>query len=96
MPGLPHVSLGVRLLRTDEDVLCAKSFQSRPTLCDPRTVAQQVPLSMRILQTRILEWVALPSSRGSSDPGIKPAYLVSPALAGEFFTTEPLGKPKRG
>ena len=28
----------------------------------------QTPLSMRILQARILEWVALPSSRGSSQP----------------------------
>ena len=36
-----------------------------------------------ILQARILEWVAMPFSRGSSDPGIKSA---SPALAG-FFTT---------
>ena len=30
-----------------------------------QTVAHQVPLSLGILQTRILEWVALPSSRGS-------------------------------
>ena len=29
----------------------------------------------------------MPSSRGSSDPGIEPAFLMSPALAGEFFTT---------
>ena len=27
------------------------------------------------------------------DPGIEPASLASPALAGGFFTTEPLGKP---
>ena len=62
----------------------------------PWNVALQAPLSMRILQARILEWVALPSSRESSDPGIKPVYLVFPALAGEFFTIEPLGKPRRG
>ena len=30
------------------------------------TIACQAPLSMGILQTRILEWVAMPSSRGSS------------------------------
>ena len=30
------------------------------------TVAHQAPLSMRILQASILEWVAMPSSRGSS------------------------------
>ena len=40
-----------------------------------------------ILQVRILEWAAMPSSRESSDPGIKPASLKSPALACRFFTT---------
>ena len=33
----------------------------------PWTVACQAPLSLRILQARILEWVAMPS-RGSSQP----------------------------
>ena len=32
------------------------------------TVARQAPLSMGILQARILEWVAMPYSRGSSWP----------------------------
>ena len=44
----------------------AKLLQSCLTLCDPLTVARQAPLSMGILQARILEWVAMPSSRGSS------------------------------
>jgi len=43
-----------------------------------------------ILQARILEWAAISSSRGSSQPGDKP---VSSVLAGGFFTTEPSGKP---
>ena len=34
----------------------------------PWTVAHQAPLSMRILQARILEWVVKPFSRGSSQP----------------------------
>ena len=34
----------------------------------PWTVARQAPLSMEILQARILEWVAMPSSRGSPQP----------------------------
>ena len=34
----------------------------------PWTVAHQGPLSMAILQARILEWVAIPSSRGPSQP----------------------------
>ena len=40
--------------------------QLRLTLVTPWTVAHQVPLSREILQARILEWVAMPSSRGSS------------------------------
>ena len=32
------------------------------------TVALQAPLSMGILQARTLEWVAMPSSKGSSPP----------------------------
>ena len=34
----------------------------------------------------------MPSSRGSSDPGIKPVPLKSPALAGGFFTTSTTGE----
>ena len=34
-----------------------------------------------------------PSPGDLPDPGVKPASLVSLALAGEFFTTDPLGKP---
>ena len=46
----------------------AKSLQSCLTLCNPWTVACQTPLSMGIIQARILEWVSLLSSRGSSQP----------------------------
>ena len=34
----------------------------------PWTVACQAPLSMKILQVRILEWVAMRSSKESSQP----------------------------
>ena len=36
---------------------------------------------------RILEWVAMPSSRDLLEPGIESASLMPPALAGRFFTT---------
>ena len=49
----------------------------------PWTVDRQAPLSMGILQARILEWVAMPSSRGSSQP--RDQTQVS-HIAGEFFT----------
>jgi len=32
------------------------------------TIACQAPVSMEILQARILEWVAMPASRGYSQP----------------------------
>ena len=48
-----------------------------------------------ILQARILEWVAISSSRGSSDSGIEPMSPASPTLAGGFFTTLSPGKPQR-
>ena len=38
------------------------------SLRPPWTVAYQDPLSMGILQARIVEWVSMPSSRGSSQP----------------------------
>ena len=39
-----------------------------------------------ILQARILEWVACPPPGDLPNPGIKPMSLISPALAGRFFT----------
>ena len=44
-----------------------------------------------ILQARILEWVAMPFSRGPSRP--RDRTWVS-CIASRFFTTEPQGKPK--
>ena len=44
----------------------AKLLQSCPILRPPWTVARQAPLSMEILQARILEWVARPSLQGVS------------------------------
>ena len=49
----------------------------------PWTVACQAPLSMGILHARILEWVAIPFSRGSSQP--RDQTRVS-FIAGWFFT----------
>ena len=49
--------------------IAAVQFLSQVQLfVTPWTVACQVSLSMEILQARILEWVAMPSSRGSFQP----------------------------
>ena len=49
----------------------------------PQTIARQAPLSTGILQARILEWVVMPFSRGSSQP--RDQTQVS-RLAGIFFS----------
>ena len=49
----------------------------------PWTVARQAPLSMGILQARILEWVSMSSSRGSSQ--LRDQTQVSQIMGG-FFT----------
>ena len=56
--------------------------QSCPTLCDPMDYTV-----CGILQARILEWVAFPFSRESSQPR-------SPALQSDSLPAEPQGKPK--
>ena len=71
--------------------LCAmlystKSLQSCPALCDPMDYSPQGSSVHGILQAWILEGVALPYSRGSSQPGDKATCLKSPALADGFFT----------
>ena len=65
----------------------AKSLQSCPTLCNPVDCSLPGSSLLGILQARILECVAMPSSRDLPDPGSEPVSLRSPALAGGFFTT---------
>ena len=60
--------------------------QSCPTLCDPTDYTLH-----GVLQARILEWVAIPFSRGSSQP--RDRTQVS-HIAGGFFTSRATGKPK--
>ena len=65
----------------------AKSLQSCLTLCDPMDCSPPGSSVHGIFQGRILEWVPMPSSRDPPNPGIEPPSLMSPALAGGFFTT---------
>ena len=59
-----------------------KVAQSCPTLCDPMDYTAH-----GILQTRILEWVTFPFSKGSSQP-------TSPALQADSLPAEPPEKSK--
>ena len=60
------------------------------TLHDPMDCSQPGSSVHGISQARILEWVTMSFSRGSSRPGN--GTCVS-WIAGRFFTTEPPGKP---
>ena len=56
-----------------------KVAQSCPTVCDPRNYTVR-----GILQARILEWVAFPFSKGSSQPR---DWTQISDVAGRFFTS---------
>ena len=67
--------------------VCAKSFQSCLTVCDPMDCRLPDSCIHWILQARMLVWVATLSSRGSSPPrDWRNMSLMSPELAGKFFT----------
>ena len=58
----------------------------------PWTVARQAPLSMGFPRQEYWSGLVFPTSGHLPDPGIKPTTpAASAALAGEFFTAEPLG-----
>ena len=51
------------------------------------SVALQAPLSMGFSRQEYWSKLPFPSPGDLSDPGIEPVSLMSPALAGRFFTT---------
>ena len=58
----------------------------------PLDQARQAPLSKEFSWQEYWSELPFPSPRDLPDSGIKPTSLASPALAGSFFITEPLGK----
>ena len=76
--------------------LCVCSVaESRPTLCNPMDCNLPGSSVHGILQARILEWVAISSSRGSSQSGDQTCVSMSPALAGGSLPLRQAGKPTR-
>ena len=61
----------------------------------PRTVAHQAPLSMEFSRQEYWSGLPFPPPGALSNPGIEPVSLVSPALVSGFFTTAPLGSPRK-
>ena len=68
-------------------IVKVKVTQSCPTLCNPMDYTAH-----RILQARILEWVAVPFSRGSSQPR---DWTQVSRIVGDFFTSWATRKPTR-
>ena len=56
-------------------------------------VARQAPLSTGFSRQEYRSGLPFPSPGDFPHPGVEPASLVSPALAGRVFTAEPPGKP---
>ena len=65
--------------------VCAKSLQLCLILCNPMDYSLLGSSVHRILQERIVEFVAMISPGDLPDPVIEPASLMSLALAGGFF-----------
>ena len=97
-PGMPYLHLPQKwppslplkppifLIYSITQCVCPQSLSRVWLFRDPMDCTQQAPLA-RIFQARILERVAISSSRSLPDAGIEPASPASPALAGGFFTT---------
>ena len=80
---MTHIYIWVKL-----DILectCATSPQSCSTLCGPMDCSPPSFSIHEILQTRVLEWIAMPSSGDLPNTGTEPSSLMSLALADRFF-----------
>ena len=83
-PGIEQASLALAGgFFTTESLVVVLVAQSCPTLCDPKDCSLPMSSVHGILQARILEWVAISYSRGSSRP--RDRTQVS-CIASRFFT----------
>ena len=89
-PGLPHCRRILYYL--SHQLLLLSCFSRVRLFVTPWTAACQSSLSMGILQARILEWVAMPSSRGifqtqGSNPSLPHCRWI-------LYHLRPQGSPK--
>ena len=71
-----------------------KSLSHVQLSATPWTAAHQAPLSMGFSRQEYWSGVPCPPPGDLPDLKIELVSLMSPALAGEFFTTEQPGKPQ--
>ena len=67
--------------------------QSRPSLCDPMDCSQPGSSVHGIFQASVLEWVAIPFSRGSSTQGSNPCLLHLLQWQADSLPLHYLGSP---
>ena len=76
---------------------CVLSCFSRLRLCDPMDYTLPGSSDHRIFQARNWNGLPCPPTSDPPNPAIKPTSLMSPALAGAFFTTSgTIEAPVRG
>ena len=66
--------------------MCAQTLQLYPTLCDRMDCSLSGSSVHGILQARILVWIAMLSSRGSSQPRDQTHISWVSCIADGFFT----------
>ena len=74
----------------------AQSLSCVRLFVTPWTVAHQAPLSVGFSSQEYWSGLPFPPPEDLPDPGIKPTSLVTPALAGGFFTLSHLETDNSG
>ena len=74
--------------------MCAQLLSHVQLFVTPWAIAHQAPLSMGFCRQECWSGFLFPSPGDLPNPGIKPTFPESPALAGGFFSTESSGRPK--
>ena len=81
------------LLPHEAACLCAMAIQSCPTLSEAMTLCSSLGHSVHgILQARILEWAAIPFSRGSSWPRDRTHVSHASCIGRQILYTWAIGK----
>ena len=75
------------IINPDTVPVCAQSLSHIQLLATPLPTVPQAALSMEFSRQEYWSGLPFPTPGNLPDPVIKPASLMSPALAGRFFTT---------
>ena len=86
--GLKHCFKGLLYVCVCVYYITYVRVQLFPTVCNPLDYSPLGSAVHEIFQARILEW-QFPPPGDLPNPGIKPEFPMSPALAGRFFTIVP-------